>query len=56
MSNEEKSYSFLFAAVLAAGGVEAQEAVDSMKNFFIAVGIVMSICRFGTIGRRWSVS
>lgn len=25
---------FLFAAVLAAGGVEAQEAVDSMKIFY----------------------
>lgn len=54
MSNEENPILF-FAAVLAAGGVEAQEAADSMK-IFIAVGIVMSICRFGTIGRRWSVS
>ena len=33
MSNEENPI-LLFAAVLAAGGVEAQEAVDSMKIFY----------------------
>ena len=33
MSNEENPILF-FAAVLAAGGVEAQEAADSMKIFY----------------------